>query len=300
MTVRITLLLLLACTVGSALFSVHSRAAEIPPRESLVSVRMNSDFRPELEFRIAEALQRPPLEWSIAKDHTFAEMAHPIENEDIADDIVARWETLFANNPTYNVEEKTLLETQFKALQQASKQLQAVSDDFIAAWFESATYFATNTHSAREISLDDLPQVHTGEEIAMELQAELAQFPLDPYGYEEYNGYFEPEVYDWFVFVTDDLTVVYVHENSDVMPLQVEAQALAANENKQEVPESVKIAIRESVRSVFSGEIEVVDLAIQAKNAWHSATLPIWNRYVKENQLLRIERVAQLKEIFRF
>ncbi|RCS54680.1 hypothetical protein DTL42_06005 [Bremerella cremea] len=301
MTVRKTLLLLLACTIGPAFFSSASKAGEIPSRDSLVSVRMNADFRPELEFRIAEALQRPPLEWSIAQDHRFAEIAQPVENVDIADEMVARWDILFANNPTHTPEKREILGSQIQALRKAGRQLQVVSDEFVAAWFQSAAYFAAQAHPADEISFDDLPQVHTGEEIAMELKAEQAQFPLDPYGYEEYNGYFEPEVYDWFVFVTDDLTVVYVHENSDIMPLEVAPQVVASEtRDEQEVPESVKRAIRESVRSVFSGEIDVFGLAKQAQETSRSVTLPIWNRYVKENHLLRIEQVAQLKEIFRF
>ncbi len=300
MPVRKILLLLLATIIGHGLLFHRSNAADIAPRDSFVRVRMNADFHPELEFRIAEALRRPPLDWSVARDHTFAEMAQPVENEAIADEIVARWETLFANNPTHVKEKAVTLASQWKALEEASQQFQAVSGDFIAAWINQATHFTAKGHPADQISLADLPTIHTGEEIATELQAEFAQFPLDPYGYEEYNCYFEPEIYDWFVFVTDDLTVVYVHENSDVMPLAADSEMLAAQMDEPAVPESVKVLIRESVRAVFSGEIQPMDVVSQAKETWQATSTPIWNRYVKENQLLKIERVAQLREIFRF
>ncbi|PQO38294.1 hypothetical protein [Blastopirellula marina] len=301
MTVRKTLLLLLATMLGPNLWLGSSFATEIAPQDSLVSVRMNADFHPELEFRIAEALRRPPVDWNFAKDHTYAEIAQPVDNQDISDEIIARWEALYFNSPT-QVEDKVSesLASQMKVLEEAGKTIQAISSDLIASWFQETTYFAANQHPADFISLDDLPKIHTGEEIALQLEAEYVQFPLDPYGYEEYNCYFEPEIYDWFVFVTDDLTVVYVHEDSDVMPLKVEPETLAADADESAVPESLKVVIREAVRSAISGEIEVMDFAMQAKNAWQSATSPIWNRYVKENQLFRIERVAQLREMFRF
>ncbi|PQO29551.1 hypothetical protein DTL21_26230 [Bremerella cremea] len=300
MTIRKTLLLLLAAVIGHAGYAGSVSAAEIAPHESIVSVRMNADFHPELEFRIAEALRRPPVDWSVVPDHTFAEISQPVENQELADDIIAKWEALFANNPTHIATTTQSLASQMEYFDEARQQIEAISSDFVAAWLGTALPNSGNVHAEDVISLDDLPQIHTGEDIALQLEAEFAQFPLDPYGYEEYNCYFEPEVYDWFVFVTDDLTVVYVHENSDVVPVRLDPTMLAKDVTEPAVPEVVKDWIRESVRSVAAGEIEVMQLASQANRAWQAASSPIWNRYVKENHLLRVERVAQLREFFRF
>lgn len=280
-----------------------------PPEPShLVNVRMNTDFHPELEFRIAEALQRPPVEWSVARDHTFAEISQPLPliiNGDAADEMISHWEQLWTNNPANSptlaesVEVEPLLSST-TGLQEISIRIQAYVQENFAFLKSQADVYSLQVHPADLISLDELPQVHTGEEITMEIEADYAQFPLDPYGYEEYNGYFEPEIYDWFVFVTDDLTVVYVHENSDFMPLPLVQEEPAPNMPQAELPESIKIALREAVRAVLSGEVLFSDLADQTRTVLSGAAKPIWTRYVTQNELLRTERVAQLRELLRF
>ncbi|WP_158265211.1 hypothetical protein [Blastopirellula marina] len=258
-----------------------------------------------MEFRIAEALQRPPLEWSELRDHTFAEISQPLPLEDNADEMISRWEQLWANNPAHPESSPQWLEATSMVvsaidLEEMGAKLQAYVQQNFAFLTHPSKEFSMRIHPAELISLDDLPQLHTGEGITLETEAEYAQFPLDPYGYDEYNGYFEPEIYDWFVFVTDDLTVVYVHENSDIMPNRLAQEDLGPEAPPAEVPESFKVAIRESVRAVFSGEVNILDLVDDTRTTLSGATKPIWTRYVTQNELLGTERVAQLRELLRF
>ena len=305
MSLHKSLALLLAACFSYWIGPHSSWGGERSEPASLVNVRMNADFRPELEFRIAEALQRPPLEWSVARDHTFAEISEPLPLEDHANEMISRWEQLWSNNPAHSDFSTELVEAEaFVAsvidLEEVGAKIQAYVQENFAFLTSSAGEFSLRIHPAELISLDDLPQLHTGEDITVEIEAEYAQFPLDPYGYDEYNGYFEPEIYDWFVFVTDDLTVVYVHENSDVMPTRLAYEDLTPEAPSAELPESVKVAIRESVRSVLAGEVNVSDLVDETRTTLSGATKPIWTRYVTQNELLRTERVAQLRELLRF
>lgn len=262
----------------------EARADHIVDANHVVSVQLNPEFHPEVEFRIAEALKRPPIDWSVARDHTFAEKSEPVQQTELAAEMISQWETLLAN-PIYasfedsiNAHLRSIIKAEFAA--QKGREPAAVIE--------------------QDISLDGLPQVNTGEEVMALIAMDESKFPLDPYGYDEYNNYFEPEIYDWFVFVTDDLTVVYVYENSDVLPSKVDPVMLAEQNAEPVVPESFQVFVREQVRAIASGEIVLGELVSVVQEHWTAITQPITIASLRKTELLPAHRVSQLQDLLRF
>ncbi|PQO27551.1 hypothetical protein C5Y96_18660 [Blastopirellula marina] len=264
--------------------SFEARADKIVDANHVVSVQLNPEFHPEVEFRIAEALKRPPIDWSVARDHTFAEKSEPIQQRELAAEMISQWEALLAN-PIYanfddsiNAHLRSIIKAEFAA-QKGRERVVAIES---------------------EIAWDDLPQVNTGEEVMALIAMDESKFPLDPYGYDEYNNYFEPEIYDWFVFVTDDLTVVYVYENSDVLPSKVDPVLLAEQNAQPVVPESFQVFVREQVQAIASGEIAVSKLFSAIQERWTAITQPIAIASLRKTELLPAHRVSQLQDLLRF
>jgi len=261
----------------------------------VVSVQLTPEFHPEVEFRIAEALRRPPIDWSVARDHTFAEKSEPVQQKQLAAEMIAQWESL-VDNPVYadfqntvNAHLRAIIKAEFAAQKQ---------HDLPA----SASVVSTTASDAAEpeICLDDLPQINTGEEVMELIALDEAEFPLDPYGYDEYNNYFEPEIYDWFVFVTDDLTVVYVYENCDVMPSKIDPVLLAEEQAQPVVPESFQVFVREQVRAIASGDVSLSGLISTWNYHWAAITQPVSIASLRKTELLPAHRVSQLQDLLRF
>lgn len=297
-----SLIIIFCCT------SVQVKAAESSPSMPLVSVQLTPEFHPEVEFRIAEALRRPPVQWSMLRDHTFAEISEPVAEKEVAAEMIAEWESLL-NNPihvdfqdTVNAHLRAIIKAEFES--QVANLKYVTSHDVLSESSPNEIQLdqLPDVHTGEEIvdliQIDNLPQVHTGEEVMELIAQDEAQFPLDPYGYAEYNHYFEPEIYDWFVFVTDDLTVVYVYENSDEMPSRVDPVLLAEKNAQPEVPESFKVVVREQVRSLFAGEYSLFEMATQFQQHWTSFTQPISIASLKQTELLPIHRVSHLPDLF--
>lgn len=280
------------CTV------VEARADQSVEAKSVVSVQLTPEFHPEVEFRIAEALKRPPIHWSVAQDHTFAEKSEPVEQveqAELAAEMISQWESLLAN-PIYadfqdsvNAHLRSIIKAEFASQNRGEHGLEtsiASIDDEMAI--------------EQEIEWEDLPQINTGEEVMALLSLDETEFPLDPYGYDEYNNYFEPEIYDWFVFVTDDLTVVYVYENSDIIPSRVDPVILAERNDQPLVPESFQVFVREQVRVIASGEITLGDLVSSFQQHWAAITQPVSIASLRKTELLPVHRVSQLQDLLRF
>ncbi|MEW4456230.1 hypothetical protein AB1L30_26430 [Bremerella sp. JC817] len=311
----------LIAIVMATVCTVRAKASEMSDYVSrpLVRVTMNPDFHPEVEFRIAEALKRPPIDWSMVQDHTLAEVARPVAvaepapSQHIAQRMIAEWEHLLASPAHMSVAEtvkshlRSIIRAEFAAQSLVGKKVatcEVSSERELAPiqeiCLDDLPTINTGDLAVAEVSLDDLPQIHTGEEVMALIAQDDAGFPLDPYGYSEYNAYFEPEVYDWFVFATDDLTVVYVYENSDILPSRVDPVMLAEQNASPEVPEAFKVAVREHVRSLFAGEIDFRPLAASLQTGWSTVTAPFSIASLKQSELLPVHRVSQLPELFRF
>ncbi|MBA2118014.1 hypothetical protein [Bremerella alba] len=275
--------------------SFEARADQSVDAKNVVSVQLTPEFHPEVEFRIAEALKRPPIDWSVSQDHTFAEKSEPVEQKELATEMISQWESLLAN-PIYadfqdsiNAHLRSIIKAEFAAQKQV--------DQPVAS---SNTSSDVQEVFEQEIQWDDLPQINTGEEVMALLALDDAEFPLDPYGYDEYNNYFEPEIYDWFVFVTDDLTVVYVYENSDVLPSKVDPVLLAEESTQPIVPESFQVFVREQVRAIASGEIVLGELVTTFQQHWVAITKPVSIASLRKSELLPTHRVSQLQDLLRF
>ncbi|QDU76577.1 hypothetical protein Pan97_36290 [Bremerella volcania] len=294
MTCRIfaalTVLLVLGFCVG-----FEAKADRFVEAKNVVSVQLTPEFHPEVEFRIAEALKRPPIEWSVARDHTFAEKSEPIQQKQVAAEMISQWESLLANpihadfQDSINAHLRSIIKSEFAA-QKRGETLQT----------SPVALTDVELGIEQEIPWDDLPQVNTGEEVMTPIAIEESEFPLDPYGYDEYNNYFEPEIYDWFVFVTDDLTVVYVYENSDVLPSKIDPAMLAEQNAQPVVPESFQVFVREKFRSIASGEITLRDLVVTIQQHWAAVMQPISIASLKKTELLPVHRVSQLQDLLRF
>ncbi|WDI40775.1 hypothetical protein [Bremerella sp. P1] len=294
MTCRIfaglAVLFLLGFCAGS-----EARADHCVDAKNVVSVQLTPEFHPEVEFRIAEALKRPPIDWSVARDHTFAEKSEPVNQGELAVEMISQWESLLAN-PIYadfqdsiDAHLRSIIKAEFAA-QKVSEQPQAAS--IVSMDGELAV--------EQEIQWDDLPQVNTGEDVMALIASDESEFPLDPYGYDEYNNYFEPEIYDWFVFVTDDLTVVYVYENSDILPNKVDPVLLAEENAQPVVPEAFQVFVREQVRVIASGEIALADVVSTFQQHWAAITEPVTIASLRKTELLPAHRVSQLQDLLRF
>ncbi|MEW4561235.1 hypothetical protein AB1K70_01845 [Bremerella sp. JC770] len=263
--------------------------------KSVVSVQLTPEFHPEVEFRIAEALRRPPIDWSVARDHTFAEKSEPVQRKQLAAEMISQWESLVANpiyadfQDTVNAHLRAIIKAEFAAQKQHA---QPASTSVVSLPKVDA--------DEREICLEDLPQINTGEEVMELIALDEAEFPLDPYGYDEYNNYFEPEIYDWFVFVTDDLTIVYDYDNCDVMPIKVDPVLLAEERAQPVVPESFQVFVREQVRSIASGEVSLSDLVSTWNRHWAAITQPVSIASLRKTELIPAHRVSQLQDLLRF
>ncbi|MFN3152006.1 hypothetical protein [Bremerella sp.] len=276
-----------------AVFEANAGHMDVAKR--VVSVQLTPEFHPEVEFRIAEALKRPPVDWSVARDHTFAEKSEPVKQKELAAEMISQWESLLAN-PIYadfhdsiDTHLRTIIKAEFAAQKSTIK-------------VEPSTLVSTEVDEAvpQEIQWHDLPQINTGEEVMAMIAMDQSEFPLDPYGYDEYNHYFEPEIYDWFVFVTDDLTVVYVYENSDVLPSRVDPVLLAEQNAQPVVPEALQVFVREQVRAIASGEIALTDVVSTFQQHWAAITEPISIASLRKTELLPAHRVSQLQDLLRF
>lgn len=273
----------------------EAKADSFADSRHVVSVQLTPEFHPEVEFRIAEALKRPPIDWSVARDHTFAEKSEPVQQKELAAEMISQWESLLAN-PIYadfqdsiDAHLRTIIKAEFAAQKSVIKA-------------EPASVVSTEVDASvsREIQWKDLPQINTGEEVMAMIAMDESEFPLDPYGYDEYNNYFEPEIYDWFVFVTDDLTVVYVYENSDVLPSRIDPVMLAEQNAEPVVPESFQVFVREQVRAIASGEIALTDLVSTFQQHWAAITEPVSIASLRKTELLPAHRVSQLQDLLRF
>jgi len=278
------------------LFSaVELRAEKKVDAGSVVSVQLTPEFHPEVEFRIAEALKRPPIHWSVARDHTFAEKSEPVEQENLAVDMISQWESLL-DNPIYT-DFHDSIDAHLRSIIKAEFASQQKSGEAAG----SAIASAEGEHKPTpEIRWEELPQIHTGDEVMDMIALEETEFPLDPYGYDEYNNYFDPEIYDWFVFVTDDLTVVYVYENSDVMPNRIDPVMLAEQNAPPVVPETFEVFVREQVRAIASGEVSLYQLVSTFQKHWSAVTQPVSIASLRQTQLLPSHRVAQLQDLLQF
>lgn len=259
--------------------------------KNVVSVQLTPEFHPEVEFRIAEALKRPPIDWSVARDHTFAEKSEPVKQRELAAEMISEWESLLAN-PVYadfqdsiNAHLRSIIKAEFAAQKELERALATVDAQPVIE---------------QEIQWDALPEVNTGEEVMALIALDESEFPLDPYGYDEYNNYFEPEIYDWFVFVTDDLTVVYVYENSDILPSKVDPVMLAEQNAQPVVPESFQVFVREQVRAIAAGEISLGGLVSTVQQHWTTITQPVSIASLRKTELLPSHRVSQLQDLLRF
>ena len=281
---------------------IEARAEHRVDTKNVVSVQLTPEFHPEVEFRIAEALKRPPIDWSVARDHTFAEKSvpvprksAPIAKREVAAEMISQWESLLANPIYADFQDsiaahlRSIIKAEFASQNRA--ELPAAS---------SVASVDQELGIVPEFALESLPQVNTGEDVMALLALDESEFPLDPYGYEEYNNYFEPEIYDWFVFVTDDLTVVYVYENSDIMPSKVDPVLLAEENAQPEVPGAFQVFIREQVRSIASGEIDFHKLVSTVQRHWTFVTRPVSIASLRQTQLLPTHRVSQLQDLIRF
>ncbi|MBI1246488.1 hypothetical protein GC197_01430 [bacterium] len=270
-----------------------SSEIECPCADTLASVQLNPLLHLEAEYRVAEAIEHPPIDWSNSEDHTFAEVSQPVAEKESAVKMISQWESLLASpiysdpGATIQAHLRSIIKAEFAAQANANKQLTV------------AELPAASEAKRAEISLDDLPQVNTGEEVMTLIALEETRFDLDPYGYAEYNHYFEPEIYDWFVFVTDDLSVVYVYENSDVMPRSLDPIMLAEEEETRVAPESVEIAVQQGVRAIAAGDIDVVAIFSQLQQGWKSITQPAAVANLRRSELLPAHRVSQLRDLLR-
>ncbi len=281
---------------------IEARAEHSVDANNVVSVQLTPEFHPEVEFRIAEALKRPPIDWSVARDHTFAEKSVPVPKmasvtakKEVAAEMISQWESLLAN-PIYADFQDSIsahLRSIIKAEFAAQNRVELPAASAVASVDEERVI-------EPEIAWEDLPQVNTGEEVMALLALDESEFPLDPYGYEEYNNYFEPEIYDWFVFVTDDLTVVYVYENSDVLPNKIDPVLLAEENAQPEVPEALQVFIREQVRSIAAGEVNFRQLVSTIQSHWTAVTQPVSIASLRQTELLPTHRVSQLQDLLRF
>lgn len=268
----------------------EARADHIVGANHVVSVQLNPEFHPEVEFRIAEALKRPPIDWSVARDHTFAEKSEPVKQRELAQEMISQWESLLAN-PIYadfedsiNAHLRSIIKAEFAAQKEQERSVESLASEVVVG---------------QEIQWGNLPQVNTGEEVMALIALDESKFPLDPYGYEEYNNYFEPEIYDWFVFVTDDLTVVYVYENSDVLPSKVDPVMLAEQNDQPVVPESFQVFVREQVRALASGQYDLREIVFAVQDHWTAITQPISIASLRKTELLPAHRVSQLQDLLR-
>lgn len=278
-----------------------------PTAPPLVRVVLDADFRPEAEFYIAEALRRPPVDWNMLREEPLIGESTRPSDELITADILAAWNDLWENNPLREGALDTVAQ-HWEALQTDLACAQALAADKVAVKYSRAL-------SQGEFDLSQLPNVSTGEEILAELARQEAEFPLDPYGYDEYNGYFEPEVYDWFVFVTDDLSVIYVHENSDVTPavssviatldtppIDLTASAAIAEELAAQAAfaKSIQVLVQYSVTSLNASEMEWYLIPQKTVAQLEAIAQPVWDRYVRHNELFPTQRMADLSKLLRF
>lgn len=272
-----------------------------PIAPPLVKVVLDADFRPEAKFYIAESLRRPPIDWNMLQKDSLIEESQVPSDKLLTANILAAWNDLWENNPLQEGVLDTVAQ-HWKALEIDLACAQALAADSAALRVDA-------------FDMSQLPTVNTGEEVTAELARQEGEFPLDPYGYDEYNGYFAPDVYDWFVFVTDDLSVVYVHENSDVgpavgsvadtfdtPPIDLTASAAIAEELavRAAVSNTIQVIVQYSVTPLTSGEIEWYLVPQQTVAQLRTVALPVWDRYVRHNELFHSRRVADLSKLLRF
>ncbi len=288
----ISTLLVSICVL--ALTGPSAVAAELTVARSPLEVAMRTDWRAELRFRIVDALMSHPLDENLFTECVVPHLPQPAAEKDLAQDIMSAWDELLTNNPIH----QHLHEAQ--PADAETKEPTLVEQTAQAARSATAFLYQNVPALAPEVPLE------TEVERVVSKEFDGSVFPLDPYGYDEYNDYFEPEVYDWFVFITDDLQVVYVHENSDVAPLPAaledplqRADQLAETPEKVEVPEGFKRAVREMARAIAAGEVSVQHVGQQVVERAQSISQPLWQHYVRHNQMFGPHRVAELRALLR-
>jgi len=243
-----------------------------------VRVALRIEYRPELKFDNIRELQRLTVGWSPLVDHTTAETAQVTPNQEVAKEMIRQWEVLLHNNPVH----QTLV----------SAASEVIAEESIASRCDKKVCVAKSEAVPMPpvIQFNDFRDFDPIESDAAELEAEAVvvdqPFELDPYGYDEYNCYIEETIYDSYVFVTDDLTVVYYDDapEMDKHPKDVVLKPLL----------DLILSQANSLKSELIGAVGQMTVVYQG------VYQPFRQRYVAENPILQSKRFAELNQFLRF